>query len=189
MDPVVRLQAIEGIKAAKARQQRGVDTHDRDLLLRAFTDDVVADCRGIATDPSSGFNLYPDADLVFQGIEAAVASGMSALDNGVAAHHVSNPEIEITSPTTGTAIWPQVDRLRFKDGAPYKECISHGHYHETYDTRPMNASGMTGGSRRCAWSAPGSKRSPGDSWISGARVAPGSRGVGFCSASTASLER
>ncbi|WP_448624483.1 nuclear transport factor 2 family protein [Geodermatophilus sp. URMC 64] len=133
MDPVVRLQAVEGIKAAKARQQRGVDTNDRDLLLHAFTDDVVADCRGIATDPSTGFNLYPDPDLVFRGIEAAVASGMSALDNGVATHHVSNPEIEIASPTTGTAIWPHIDRLRFKDGAPYKEVIGYGFYHDTYE--------------------------------------------------------
>jgi hypothetical protein len=46
---------------------------------------------------------------------------------------VSCPEIEITGPTTGSAIWPQVDRLLFSAGAPFKEFIGYGHYYETYE--------------------------------------------------------
>jgi SnoaL-like domain len=133
MDAITKLEAIEGIRLAKARQQRGVDTKDGDLLRRVWADDAVVDCRGVMTDPVTGANSAPQTDVILHGIDEAVASAIESLAGIVSAHHVSNPEIEITSPTTGRAIWPQVDRLWFPAGAPFKEFIGYGHYHETYE--------------------------------------------------------
>ncbi|ETD33300.1 hypothetical protein W823_09460 [Williamsia sp. D3] len=133
MDLIVRLDAIEGIKLAKARHQRGVDTTDVDLLRRVFAEDVLVDCRGVMTDPVSGANSAPQTDEVFQGADKAIAAAVSSLEGVVSVHHVSSPEIEITSPTTGSGIWPQVDRLLYDAGAPFKEFIGYGYYHETYE--------------------------------------------------------
>lgn len=133
MDAIARLGAIEGIKLTKARQQRGVDTKDPDLLRRVFADDVIVDCRGVMKDPDSGANSAPETDEVFQGAGKAIAAALTSLEGVVSVHHVSCPEIEITGPTTGSAIWPQVDRLLFSAGAPFKEFIGYGYYHETYE--------------------------------------------------------
>ncbi len=133
MDPIARLDAIEGIKIAKARHQRGVDTKDGDLLRRVFAADVDVDCRGVMTDPVTGANSAPETDEVFQGADRAIAAAMSSLEGVVSVHHVSSPEIEITGPTTASGIWPQVDRLLFSAGAPFKEFIGYGYYYETYE--------------------------------------------------------
>ena len=132
MDPIARLDAIEGIKLAKARHQRGVDTKDSDLLRRVFAADVDIDCRGVMTDPVTGANSAPETDEVFQGADRAIAAAMSSLEGVVSVHHVSCPEIEITGPTTGRGVWPQVDRLQFSADAPFKEFIGYGYYYETY---------------------------------------------------------
>jgi SnoaL-like domain len=133
MDPITRLEAIEGIKLAKARHQRGVDTKDADLLRRAFADDVEIDCRGTATDSSSGVDLTPATDAIIHGADSAVAAAMASIEGVVTVHHVSVPEIEITGPTTGTGIWPQVDRLLYRRGGPFKELVGYGFYHDTYE--------------------------------------------------------
>jgi hypothetical protein len=133
MDPIIKLEAIEGIKLAKAGQQRGVDTKDGELLRRVFADDVIVDCRGVATDPVSGLNMSPATDVVIHGADGAIAAAMDTLNGVVSVHHVSVPEINVTSPTTGSGIWPMVDRLRFSDGAPVKELIGYGFYYETYE--------------------------------------------------------
>jgi len=133
MDSIARLDAIAGIKNAKARHQRGVDTKDADLLRRAFAADIEVDCRGVMTDPVSGANNAPETDEVFQGADKAIAAAMTSLAGVVSVHHVSCPEIEITSPTTGNAIWPQVDRLLFSAGEPFKEFVGYGYYYETYE--------------------------------------------------------
>ena len=133
MDRTAKLDAIEGIKLAKARHQRGVDTKDADLLRRAFAVDIEVDCRGVMTDPSSGANNAPDTDEVIQGADKAIAAAMTSLEGVISVHHVSSPEIEITGPTTGSAIWPQVDRLLFSEGAPFKEFVGYGYYYESYE--------------------------------------------------------
>src|SRR4029079_18785407 len=133
MDPMTKLDAIEGIKLAKAGQQRGVDTKDGDLLRLVFADDVVFDGRGVATDPVSGLNMSPATDVVIYGADGAIAAAMETLEGVVSVHHVSVPEIEVTSPTTGSGVSPMVDRLRFSDGAPLKELIGYGFYYETYE--------------------------------------------------------
>lgn len=132
MDPVTRLVAIEGIRTAKARQQRGVDTKDADLLRRAFAEDVLIDCRGVMADPDTGANSAPQTDEVFRGADRAVAAAIDSLRGVVSVHHVGCPEIEVTGPSTGSAVWPQVDRLLYPAGSPHKEFVGYGYYHETY---------------------------------------------------------
>jgi hypothetical protein len=131
MDPIMRLEAIEGIKLAKARFFRAVDTKDMDLLREVFADDAEVDARGVVTDPVTGFNLAPATNEVNRGIEDIVNSTRAAIEGLVSVHHASVPEIEITGPTTGVGTWPMVDRLLFGAGAPFKELIGYGYYHDT----------------------------------------------------------
>jgi hypothetical protein len=133
MDPIARLDAIEGIKLAKARYFRAVDTKDYDLLRSVFTDDVEVDARGVVTDPVSGFNLAPGTDEVNRGVENVVNATRAALKDVVSVHHASVPEIDITGPTSGRGTWPMVDRLRFNEEAPFKELIGYGYYYDTYE--------------------------------------------------------
>ncbi|MET3774355.1 nuclear transport factor 2 family protein [Arthrobacter nitrophenolicus] len=133
VDPITRLEAIEGIKLVKARYFRATDTKDYDLLRSVFADDVVFDARGVVTDPVSGFNLAPGTDEVIRGVDNVISSNRAALVDIVSVHHASVPEIEITGPTSGSGIWPMVDLLLFKEGSPFKEIVGYGFYHDTYE--------------------------------------------------------
>jgi SnoaL-like domain len=133
MDMIAKLAAIEGIKLAKARHQRGVDTKDGDLLHLAFAEDVEIDCRGVMTDSVTGANMAPATDEVIRGSNNAVNAALMSLKGVISVHHVSLPEIEVTGPTSGVAIWPMVDRVRYGSDAPFQEIIGYGFYHETYE--------------------------------------------------------
>lgn len=133
MDAIARLSAIEGIKLAKARQQRGVDTKDADLLGRAFAEDVEIDCRGVMSDPATGANLAPETDEIIYGRKSAIDAALASLNGVVSVHHVSVPEIEVTGPMSGRAVWPMVDRVRYGKDALFQEIIGYGYYHESYE--------------------------------------------------------
>jgi len=133
MDLVSKLDAIEGIKLAKARYFRAVDSKDAKLLQSVLADDVVCDYRGATTDPITGYNLAPDTtNEPIRGGAYVAESIVQAMMEMRSVHHASLPEIEITGPTSGNAIWPMVDRLLFAEGAPFKELIGYGHYYESY---------------------------------------------------------
>jgi hypothetical protein len=134
MDLVSKLDAIEGIKLAKARYFRAVDSKDVKLLRSVFTDDVMCDYRGATTDPITGYNMAPDTtEAPMQGGDHAAEAIIQAMKEMRSVHHASVPEIAITGPTCGNAIWPMVDRLLFVEGAPFKELIGYGHYYESYE--------------------------------------------------------
>jgi hypothetical protein len=136
MNDIERLIAIEEIKQLKGRYLRALDLKDWDLMSTIFTDDAVADYRGGATNPHTGINAVPGptegiqigGDTIVRGLSGAVAK----MD--VAIHHVSVPEIKITSETTAEAIWPMINRNRMQPGGPVSEEIGWGHYHETYES-------------------------------------------------------
>ena len=133
MDDVKKLLAIEEIKQLKARYFRAVDTKDAALLRSVFTDDATADYRGSATDPSSGINAVPgNTEEIVRGGKAITDGVMTAVAHLVSTHHGCMPEISVTGETSATGIWPMVDLLRMKPGAPVKEMVGYGHYHETY---------------------------------------------------------
>lgn len=134
MDLAAKLDAIEGIKLAKARYFRGVDSKDRDLIRSVFTDNVVCDYRGATTDPVSGYNMAPETtEDVMRGGDLAADSIIFAMKDMRSVHHASIPEIVITGPISGTSIWPMVDRLQFSEGAPFRELVGYGHYYDDFE--------------------------------------------------------
>jgi hypothetical protein len=133
MDALTRLIATEDIKQLKARYFRAVDLKDAALLRSVFMDDAIVDYRGSTMDPRTGINaIEATEDTVLEGGEVAANWIIETVRDLVSVHHASVPEIEITSATTATGIWPMVDHLRFPPGAPVSELVGYGHYHETY---------------------------------------------------------
>jgi uncharacterized protein (TIGR02246 family) len=107
---------LEAIKQLKARYCRTMDTKDWDGMRQVFADDVTMD----TTD--SGGNVMTGADDFMAFLRETLA-------DVVTTHHVHVPEVELTSPTTASAIWAMEDMLRWPDGT---DMHGYGHYHETY---------------------------------------------------------
>jgi uncharacterized protein (TIGR02246 family) len=108
---------LEAIRQLKARYCRTMDTKDWDGMRQVFADDVTMD----TTD--SGGNVMTGADDF-------MAFLRETLQDVVTVHHVHTPEMELTSPTTASAIWAMEDMLRWPDGGG--DMHGYGHYHETY---------------------------------------------------------
>jgi uncharacterized protein (TIGR02246 family) len=108
---------IEAIKQLKARYFRTMDTKDWDAMRLVFTDDVVMD-----TTEAGG--------SVITGADEFMAFLRQALAEAVTVHHGHTPEIELTSPTTATAVWAMEDMIRWPDGT---DMHGYGHYHEAYE--------------------------------------------------------
>jgi hypothetical protein len=130
-----RLVAIEEIKNLKARYFRAMDTGDWDVLQTVFATDAVFDCSEAVVDPVDN----PDADgpEPFVGGEAIVEAIRDAVSTANTVHHGHMPEIEITSQTTATGIWPMEDVIRplaTDADLPFSSSgfKGYGHYHETY---------------------------------------------------------
>jgi uncharacterized protein (TIGR02246 family) len=108
---------VEAIRQLKARYFRLMDTKDWEAMRQVFADDVVVDTT------ASGGNITTGADeyMVFL---------CDAIGDVITVHHGHTPEIELTSPTTATAVWAMEDMLRWPNG---RELHGYGHYHETYE--------------------------------------------------------
>lgn len=127
MNDLDKLVAIEDIKKAKARYFRAVDTKEFDLLYSVFTEDATFDMRQAMRDPVTG---KPDhiQDLPLIEGRPGIIELISGTDGVQTVHHGHNPEIEITSETTATGIWPMED-IAIVPGAGFR---GYGHYRETY---------------------------------------------------------
>ena len=124
MDTIERLEAIEAIRQLKARYFRCLDAKDWAGLEAVFAPDVEVDITVDVPAEHGGRG---------RGAVAFVAFCSQAMGEVVSVHHGHAPEIEITSDTTATGIWPMEDMLRWPDGAePLREMHGFGHYHETY---------------------------------------------------------
>lgn len=130
-----RLMAIEEIKNLKARYFRTMDTGDWDGLGTVFAPDAVFDFSQAVMDPVDNPDANGPEPVV--GGEAIVAAIRDAVSTANTVHHGHMPEIEITSQTTATAIWPMEDVIRplaIDDDLPFSSSgfKGYGHYHETY---------------------------------------------------------
>jgi hypothetical protein len=114
---------IESIRQLKARYFRMMDTKDWDGLAAVFADDVEIDMTGEGGGVTHGVAEY--LPFLRQHIETVVT-----------VHHGHMPEIELTSPTTATAIWAMEDELWWPEGGPIRHLHGYGHYHETYEKTP-----------------------------------------------------
>lgn len=97
------LAEIEGIKVAKYRYVRAVDTRDWELLASVLTEDATA--------------AYASGKLSYEGRDAIIGflrDSMPPADM-LTSHRVHQPEIQITSPTTATGTWALDDVVIFPD--------------------------------------------------------------------------
>jgi len=144
MDITERLEAIDEISRLKARYFRCVDTHDWEAFITLWAHDAVMDMsdefREFAKRHRDALvDDVPDAGS--QQLSDGVSHGpaeITAFVQGVAGrmqsvHHGHTPEIELTSGTTATGVWPMEDRMWWSgaDGRPH-HLHGYGHYHETY---------------------------------------------------------
>ena len=131
VDPLVRLVSIEEIRRLKARYFRCMDTKDWVGFAAVFTPDARMDVSGELSDASIETDEAGDEGIT-RGSEAIAAFVRAAVDDVTTVHHGHMSEIDVTSPTTATAVWAMEDVLRWPEGAPIGSLHGYGHYHETY---------------------------------------------------------
>lgn len=121
MDRLERLEAIEDIRALKARYFRLMDTKQWDDLAGVFTTDLQV--------------LTPEGKVYAEGGVAYAAALRNSLQHAVSCHQGFNGEIEVIDADNATAIWPMQDVITWEDRHPitgWKSILGRGHYHETY---------------------------------------------------------
>ncbi|MFM7275950.1 MAG: nuclear transport factor 2 family protein [Gammaproteobacteria bacterium] len=126
MSPIERLEAIESIRALKARYFRTLDTKDWAAHEQVFVPDLVADMRDAAPAHDPG--------AITHGAARYVAALAPILEGVVTVHHGHTPEIEILSADSASARWAMEDKLWVGEGSvlPFRFLHGYGHYHETY---------------------------------------------------------
>lgn len=123
MNDLEKLVAIAEIRRLKARRVRSMDTKDWAGYAACHTSDAVT---------TTFQSEVGDADPVVGG-EAIAARLARQLEGRTTAHQIHEPEIEITSQTTATGIWPMEDMLWWSEGGSGHWIHGYGHYHETYE--------------------------------------------------------
>lgn len=113
-----RLEAIEEIRALKARYFRCIDLRLWEEFEDLFTDDLEVD--------------FAESTSGAKGKTEFVASVARHFAAGYSVHHGHVPEIEIIDDTTATAIWPMYDRVESPEDSGYVSHEGWGHYTETY---------------------------------------------------------
>ena len=122
MNDLERLVAIAEIRRLKARRVRAMDTKDWKDYAACHTADAIS---------TTFQSEVGDADPVVGG-EAIARRLERQLEGRTTTHHIHEPEIEITSPTTATGIWPMEDMLWWRENDREHWLHGYGHYHETY---------------------------------------------------------
>jgi len=116
VDDAAALVEIEAIKQLKARYCRFLDIKDWDSWRSLFADDFHSDTAGAG-------------GKVIDGADEFVAFTRRSLGDRATVHQVHAPEIELTSPTTATAVWALEDVVRLAPGVNLR---GYGHYTESY---------------------------------------------------------
>ncbi|WP_417622336.1 nuclear transport factor 2 family protein [Parasphingorhabdus sp.] len=124
MDALQNLQAIEDIRAVKARYCRFLDTKDWDGFTSLFTADATMDVQEDTGNPP------------VTGVEAIVAQVRFAVDHAATSHQVHTPEIMLDGPDKAHGTWAMQDRVVWQEGKSPIEGIAsitgYGQYHESY---------------------------------------------------------
>lgn len=134
MDLCRRLEAIEEIRALKARYFRLVDAKDWDNLEAVFAADATFDRTegNRVRDPFSGLwePPLPEGRLIVSGRPAVMRMIRNAVEKIHSVHQGHMPEIEILDEVRAHGIWAMTDELLDPDGRLILR--GSGHYHETY---------------------------------------------------------
>lgn len=127
MDAETLLEIAE-IRALKARYCRLLDSEQWEEWAEIFTDDVEIDI-------SDEFKHVREVTIV-RGRDQFVSQTRAVIGGSISMHQVTEPEIQLTSPTTAKAVWPMFDRTEFPEGVaspgPFRLVTGSGYYHETY---------------------------------------------------------
>lgn len=124
IDTRYHLLSLELIAQLKARYCRYIDTKQWDLLGSVFTDDCKFE--GLGSAPAGA-----DVTTFVKGVSTRLGPTISV-------HHVHQPEIVLTSPTTARGVWAMEDFVEWQDGGAVKEAPGakgfrgYGHYEEEY---------------------------------------------------------
>ena len=122
MNDLEKLVAIAEIRRLKARRVRSMDLKDWPGYAACHTSDAVT---------TTFQSEVGDTDPVVGG-EAIAARLARQLEGRTTAHHLHEPEIEITSSTTAKGVWPMEDMLWWSEEDADHWLHGYGHYHETY---------------------------------------------------------
>ncbi len=124
MTEAERFLAIEEIKQVKARYFRCMDTKDWAGFEAVFAPDASADY----TPPGGN-----SAEWSASGRANIVAFVRRMVEQAITVHHGHMPEVEVTSPTTGHAVFAMEDLIWWPEGARRRTLHGWGHYRETYE--------------------------------------------------------
>jgi uncharacterized protein (TIGR02246 family) len=114
-----RLEAIEEIRALKARYCRFVDSKDWEGFASLFTEDLVIDFGESTSHPGSR--------------DEFVASAATHFEKNLSVHQVHNGEVELIDATHARAIWPMYDLVeKTSEDSGYASHTGWGHYTEEY---------------------------------------------------------
>ena len=134
MDEAERLWAIQEIRRLKARRVRCMDEKDWPGYAACHTPDAVSYTFGdndTFADSATGVVQGPVRGA--QAIADLLQAYLDGENKRTTVHHIHAPEIELTSETTATGVWPMEDMLWWEEGGERRWMHGYGWYHETYE--------------------------------------------------------
>jgi hypothetical protein len=133
MEDFKKLMAIHDIRNVCARRIRAMDLKDWDAYAAVHAEDAWSEAYSIFSPD----NAPPDADgknrvIGAQALADALRHSLTHKVPVTTVHHVHEPEIELTSDSTASAIWPMEHKGWWRNGVREEHLQAYGHYHETY---------------------------------------------------------
>lgn len=146
LSDVEQLQAIEAITRIKSKYANSIDHRRWDEFESLFAPDAQMDESDFPTARKPGSN-EPASKAAFEYLEAVARQGAvwpvvgraairatvssTREDHGMV-HHIFNPDIELTSDTTATAVFRYESHHWLPTGEPVAYMHNFGTYHESY---------------------------------------------------------
>jgi hypothetical protein len=146
LSAVEQVQAVEAIIRVKSRYAYTIDHGDWDGFVSLFAPDAQLDESDFPLARKPGTN-EPASSVAFEylqamatagtewpivGPEAIRASVSKTRPGHVMVHHICNPDIELTSDSTATAVFRFESHHWLPVGEPVAYMHNFGSYHETY---------------------------------------------------------
>jgi len=145
MSAADQLLAIEAIKRVKNKYAYAADHHRWDDFVSVFAHDAVFDESDFpaARQPSTNERvsdtissylaaMASGVEWPIVGREAIYAQHVDLPADHTMVHHLLNPDVDLTSDTTATALFRFESHHWFPEGLPVQYMHNFGAYHETY---------------------------------------------------------
>lgn len=122
MDALERLIAIEEIRQLEARRIRCIDEKDWSGYAACHAPDAV----------SYTFQALGTSESEIVGADNIAAQVAKQTGESITVNQVHEPEIELTSDSTATGVWPVENRIWAKAPGGVRWMHAFGHYRETF---------------------------------------------------------